>query len=1478
MTAQDAFAIAFDDEVWAMDAIPGMSLNMKTPKPAGSGIPKNPAAAKGMGDQTSTGEGEMMTLAEHDEKNHKGGYKGGRCTWRDKHGMSGMTLEEAMSKGLANKKFPAGDDDEMPADGQPQQPQQPNPMMQEQAVQQMVQNPQAIESAQTQMLAQPEEMETNAGEIPVQTTVQKAIVESLEGAAATGDPRASEALSELKEKVDDGEITPSPQDAAGQPMQPQPEQPKMVITSSDGEINMPLEPNEIEIIQKDPSKKETYQKILDLASAYQKSKDEEEKHDLEQQALILKRMFYGTDKPQNEQPQPSENAGTFPARTQNLAEGYSIGNKDADGIVDVLDKDGKVVGRIKPDGSREIIGTALRDGKPIETIGTLRENIRAPWEKSESATPSEENSSSGDGSTPPLSGTPPPPPPNTPPSDTPEETPEETPKGETPEEKAPEEPEEGKGNGEQRAESPAPRDEEFQVGKNEYKIGGMTYVDVSGKGLLRTALSSFMAGLQGKGIITGWDKINGTWDQMKRSEKGEMVRDGITSALLRDTVSKYSDKEGLSDDAKMEISVIKDMMDKADTPEAHMKAVKHFQKWKDTYSKELGELDAPKSGEAFKPLPNDYKGKKPPLSILDKPKGFEADKEFGDKTAAAVQERLSILGFPVDELESVNVGPSATTIHFKIPPTFDMSSAKSAKTKESLKGAVGTDISSVEYAKGKKDVLAVTITNPEMRTVGFSDMMASKNWQDFSKKAALPIALGRDASGEEALLDAATMPQTIVTGATGSGKSVFISSAINSIEMAKTPDEARIVLLDPKNEFKVQDGSPHLLFPRAGGDPDKGKASKDMADVLDSLVAIMNDRVTKIGGVVEGFDPTKNEFKGAADHSIKEYNDAHPEDKMPHIMLVFDEIANARDNAKPEDKTRIDLALQKLTAVGRSVGVNCLLATQRDDVGSIPGIIQANCPGRVTFKASPTDAKASQEAKSLAGNGDYILTDKGGNKKRGRGCFISKKEESAIPSYYRDHMEGSPEEEAPTEAPLPEEQTNAIKDAISKNSPFSMAAVEGYEEAFKNAVPEGWSISDEEVDGEKHWKATPPKKETTTSGTGKQKAKDKGLDLSSRQGILDAAVAIRDEAIAEAMEKYKKDHNLKKFNEARSKAKSEYEEALATADDMYPDEQDADTTLAGAPEDEEHEESKGGSESEDDELSGYFNNAKELLADAREGLKGLAESNKQKVKSGKMTNREARAQYQTALQRYNAAAAKLKAGGSYDEVLSELEPEEETPAPQKGAEAVKPAESGSEAAAAESAVDKDAAAAEEQAKKDQQLRSTVPPPKFYTGGSAVHSDKAAKMLTPKEQKQYKETIVPPGWDFVTSNTFNSPAQTEGGKVFVQHPTNGSWGYLYKDAKTGNMKLHIETDTTHPEYKGLVKDKKGQWIEPQEVKAARAAWKHEAKYGNKAKAKAAKDRYYHMRYGRDSVALDEAPDNVSIVANAVASALELIKGE
>lgn len=1384
MTAKDAFAIAFDEQV-VMDAMPGndMPKNSLPQKPsAPSGLKKNAAAAPG----ADTSMGGEKSLSQHMQEGCdavKNGHPE-KCPYikkiaKDLEQSQGLDHDAAMQQaiGLHNA---AGVNNGQPQPQQQQtQPQVPNPAMQEQAVQQMAQNPQAIETAQSQMLNQPEELDTSAGEIPVQTTVQKAIVENLENAAATGDPKASEALGELKEKVDDGEISASPEQpetgqvpppAQGEVQQPEqegagsgvvvtPEQQEghFNITSSDGTLTVPLGAEEIKIIQANPDKAELYQKMVDVEAAFQNSKDDAEKKDLNDSLRILKRMFYGEER-------TSENA-----------------SETGEPAKETLNTEGDGGGNVPPE-----------DGGST----TNPPNNEPP-----------EGSSSQ------------PPPPNNPPpanNTTPDEDNNE-------EEDVRQQP------------SKAPDDEEFRVkGKNnEYKIGGMTYVDVSGKGLLRTALSSFLAGIQGKGIITGWDRINGTWDQMKRSEKGEMVRDGITSALLRDGIAKYADKEGLSEDAKMEMAVIQDMLNKAKTPEAQMKALKQFQKWKETYSTELGELDEPQTGATFKPLPNDYKGKKPPLSILEKPKGFTADKEFGDKVAAAIQDRLGTLGFPVESLEGVSVGPSATTVRFKIPPTFDMSSAKSAKTREALKGATGTDISKVEYAKGETDVLAITITNPEMRTVGFSDMMASKKWKEFSEKAAVPMALGRDSSGEETYLDAATMPQTIVTGATGSGKSVFISSAINSVEMAKTPDQVRIVLLDPKNEFKVQDGSPHLLFPRAGGDPDKAKASKDMADVLDSLVAVMNERVTKIGGVIEGFNPTKNEFKGAADHSIKQYNASHPDDHMPHILLVFDEIANARDNATAEDQKRIDLALQKITAIGRSVGVNCLLATQRDDVGSIPGIIQANCPGRVTFKASPTDAKASQEAKSLAGNGDYILTDKGGNKTRGRGCFISPKEELAVPSYYRDHMEGSPEEE---------EEPSVEEAAEHSESEKPTEPVEASAEGVEEETGEDWTSAD------------------------------------NRDDAIAILGKVRDSAKAKAFEEYKKSKKTSadrnKYKKAVEKAEADYNDEMSIVDSQFPEQIKDGDEFEGETSKAESSETKESDDDEDEELA-LFPSPQRQLEQATEGLKKQIAKWQKAIGSGEMTAAEAKKLHTEAMQRLKAAKKAIKDGvdgkkATGEQIHSILNPM------QKPAETAEPvAATPSENSTENPELSPEDTAAQEEEKKNEQRRNSVPPQKGYSEKTIAGSYEATERLTPKDQKNIQEHFLPDGWEFVTENGFNAPAKNKFGVIFVRDPKTGSVGRLIPDkANPKSLKFQKDIDTTHPDYKGYVKNAQGEWELSPEAKKVEEETRLDRKQSRDPKKREeALKRFNRARFGHD-----EAPDNATIVANAVAQALELINGD
>ena len=1088
-----------------------------------------------------------------------------------------------------------------------------------------------------------------------------------------------------------------------------------------------------------------------------------------------------------------------------------------------------------------------------------------------------------------------------------------------------------------------PSDEEFRVGKNKYKVGGTVYTDVSGKGLLHTMISSFMAGLRGEGIITGWDRISGAWDQMKRSEKGEMVRDGIAGALLKNTIAGYAAKEGLSDDARMELAAIQDMVSRAKTPKDNMAAVKQFQSWKEKYAKELGEMDKPKLGEPFKPLPNDYKGGKPPVSILDAPKDFDADKAFGDKVATVLQESLGAQGLPVGDLESISVGPSATTIEFKVDSSFDITAAQSKKVLSALHGALGSPVSKIDWVDGKPHVIAVQVTNQKMRDVSFSACIASDEWNDFADKAALPVTLGKDSSGKNVNLDLAKQPHTIVTGESGSGKSVFLMAAINSLEMAKTPDEARLVLLDPKNEFRSQDGSPHLLYPRA-------QKPQDIANVVSSLKALMDDRIAKIGGVVKDFDPTKNEFQGNSDRNITEYNKLHPEEKMPHILMTFDEVASIMKNPDVSDRVKQDLS--QIMALGRSVGINCLLATQRADVASIPGDIKANAPASIAFKAAPDDAKASAAAKSLAGSGDFIMTDKEGKQTRGRGCFISDKEIAAVPAYYRDNMTGAPKpadgegEADGGEGPqLPQEHLDVISSAVEKGRSVSLVATEGYMDAFKNAFPSDWEITEEEIDGEKHWKASPPSKPTggtegsqskpkfkegyktvpppagspeytalikdaegktvggihvdgsridftkngtrledgekapweaddtsTPEGSGEpqptEEPKEENTDW-RKDGSRDEAIStlskVRDAAKAKAWDTYNQGEDTadaqKKLQKALEKADSDFNTKMALVDMKFPppvdESMDGDSPEQG--EEGEPQSQDGNSDDDEDSPAATMKDIEETFNAERERIeKALAKPNT-KVRD----KQKLREQRKALKQRFKEAKEKFEAGGSAEDMLNIFEPEDK-PADKGGTE---PQEQQQQSEQPDD--EKAAQAQQEQAQKDEKLKASVRPQKFYNSPGF----KATQKVAPQQVKQM-ENLLPAGWEFVTDNQFNAPARTQNGVVFIHNPQNGSYGRIIikKDAKGKDIipsEAQIDVDTTHPDYQGFVKNEDGTYGLTEEGKKVEAEYKHVRKYSkNEKELEEVQKKFNRIRFGHD-----EAPDNMTIVANAVANVLE-----
>ena len=1202
MTAKEAFSIAFD----ALPSINDPNAKLPSSKPAKGNIKKNPAAApsalgKGMGIGGGMSPRGEKSLAEHALECQAKSPE--TCPYTRKLAkqiaeQKGISMEEAM--GEATGMHTAATQQAMQSAGQPpsgaegmMQPQQQmpapeaqplDPKAAEQAVEQLEADPSKIPDAQSELLPQPEMIETVAGSVPVQTTVQKAGVEALNERAANGDEEAIATLGTIKEGL-------SGESQEGKPSES--EEVSAEETSTSQEEN-PVDP-----------------RFEQLADEYVKAQTDEERD------AILKKVNDLRETIKNEKK-------TTPSGTPTSVAGNPQKFTSSDGTYEDYPDD-MVLSVLAKDPSKQAIYQKIVDNNAAYDKAKDEEEkvkLSKEWDKlnkeffgAEYPKYQEYIKNKVDSI---ISNTPPPPPPPSggngstpPPPDEGGSTPppeggesSETPEG-APSEKSAETPPT-----DEVPEPPPPSDDQFRVDDNTFEVGDVTYNDVSKMGLLHGMLSAFMAGLRGEDIITGWDRISGNWDKIKRSAAGEQLRSGIAGASFLGELDKMAAK-ALTPEAKTSLEAVRKMFEDATTPQKQMAAIKQYRQWKKDYEKELGESHEP--GKKFPPLPNDYKGGKAPLDILKKPEGFQADKEFGNKVAQDLEERFATIGMQVDGIESVEVGPSATTVQFKVSPVFNINKAQSKATKDSLKGAIGTDVTKIEYAKGKKDVISVQITNPKMRNVSFADVMHSKGWQDFSKKAALPVPLGKDASGNDQYIDIAKQPHMIVTGASGSGKSVFLASAIAGLEMAKTPEEARVVVLDPKDEFKSQDGSPHLLYPRA-------KETKDIASVVSNLRSLMDERIAKIGGTDKAFDPTKNEYQGDSEHNIKEYNAAHPEEKpMEHVMVVFDEVAKVMKD--PTYGPQVIADISQIQALGRSVGIDCILATQRNDVKSIPGEIQANAPAHLAFKASNDDAKASQEVKDLAGSGDFIMLDKEGKKTRGRACFISNEEISAVPAYYRDHMEGAPKGEEAA----------------------------GAEKTAEAAAPEQPAPEPPKEEPKSEEKAEEPKK-----------AKDMRIDFSSRESMLSTAKAIKDKEIAEADERYQKTGDLDKYEEAVSAAEAKENRVREMADRRYPEESladgDAETTeelpTPAEPEQQPEEEPK---EEEWESPLARANKPENRISAARDDYEnGVKALDAEKRKKG-MSDKDYYTKLEELEANYNKKIEQIKSGKSVKQILEEEE-------------------------------------------------------------------------------------------------------------------------------------------------------------------------------------------------------------------------------
>jgi len=285
-----------------------------------------------------------------------------------------------------------------------------------------------------------------------------------------------------------------------------------------------------------------------------------------------------------------------------------------------------------------------------------------------------------------------------------------------------------------------------------------------------------------------------------------------------------------------------------------------------------------------------------------------------------------------------------------------------------------------------KDTIGVEVPNTSRQIVRLKEIVLAA--KDAPQRMGLPLFLGKDSTGDPLVRDLASMPHLLIAGTTGSGKSVCLNSIIMSLLLARTPDDLKLVLIDPKMvELSVFSRLPHLMCPVVN---DMRKAEA----ILEWLVEKMDERYRMLSEADARNITAYNAL--SREQIIERFEPAGPEEEakltfhMPHICVIVDELADLMMVAAKEVETHVTRLSQK----SRAVGIHLVMATQRPSVDVLTGLIKSNLPIRISFQvATRVDSRTildSMGAEKLLGQGDMLLMTPGANKFiRAQGAFVS---------------------------------------------------------------------------------------------------------------------------------------------------------------------------------------------------------------------------------------------------------------------------------------------------------------------------------------------------------------------------------------------------------------------------------------------------------------------------------------------------------
>lgn len=421
--------------------------------------------------------------------------------------------------------------------------------------------------------------------------------------------------------------------------------------------------------------------------------------------------------------------------------------------------------------------------------------------------------------------------------------------------------------------------------------------------------------------------------------------------------------------------------------------------------------------------------KNPPLSILNNP----VASKFTLETQNELQQNAEILvntlkSFGVQtRIVDINRGPSVT--RYELQPAAGVKVSRITSLTDDIKMSLAAKSIRIEAPIPGKAAVGIEVPNNDVDIITMREMLESREFVE--TKSNIAFALGKDITGEVIFADIAKMPHVLIAGATGSGKSVCINSLIISLLFKSSPDDVRLLMIDPKMvELEVYNGIPHLLIP------------------------VVTDARKAAGALSWAVTEMQKRYKLFADYNVRNlsgFNEVAKRtegiDPLPQIVIIIDELADLMMVAAKD----VEEAICRLAQLARAAGMHLVIATQRPSVDIITGVIKANIPSRIAFSvSSQIDSRTILDgagAEKLLGRGDMLFSAYGAPKPtRIQGCFVTDSEVESVVSFIKNEIKADYDEQIISEieknAPIPKGESGGNGGGVDSSDEMIEKAIE----------------------------------------------------------------------------------------------------------------------------------------------------------------------------------------------------------------------------------------------------------------------------------------------------------------------------------------------------------------------------------------------------------------------------------------------------